>query len=101
MKAGKPSWQRSESLALVENDNRVVALNLDHLADPPVVLADTAAEIWRAIDGKRNEDEIAAEVARHFGIGPDSIRADVHAFLAQLAELGLIVRQEEEPWTRS
>ena len=101
MKAGKPSWRRSDSLALVENDGRVVALNLDHLADPPVVLADTAAEIWRAIDGERSEDEIATEVARHFGIGADAIRADVHAFLAQLAEIGLVVRQEEEPWTRS
>lgn len=56
----------------------------------PQALVGSAAMIWHAIDGVRNESEVVAEVARLAGIDVDVVEADVLAFLQSLAGESLI-----------
>jgi len=67
-------------------------IDLDRLGDPPMVLEGTAASIWSAIDGQRTVDDVVAMVAEEYALPPDDIRADVEAFVADLAERGLVRR---------
>jgi hypothetical protein len=50
----------------------------------------TGALIWRLADGKRTVVDIVAGVRSRFPDAPDSVRDDVAAHLATLAEAGLI-----------
>ena len=57
-----------------------------------MVLNDTGAEIWHAIDGRRTTDQVVEHVAAGAGLEPDDIREHVEAFLASLVELGVVVQ---------
>ena len=76
---------------------RVVLLDLDRLTEPPRVLAEPAAAIWRAVDGLRDEEDIVRAVAAAYAMAPDQIRDDVRTFLTELEGLGLVVRTGERP----
>jgi hypothetical protein len=90
-----PAWRRSEDIAVVEHDDRVVVLNLDDLGSAPVVLEGTAAVIWRLLDQADTEATLVAAVAEAFDIVPANVREDVHAFLRHLNDLGLVTRSGE------
>ena len=90
-------WRRSADIAVVEHDDRVVVLNLDDIAAAPVVLEGTAAIIWHLLEGEDSEVRLVGEVARAFQVHPADVRADVHAFLLQLNDLGLVTRSGELP----
>jgi GeoRSP system PqqD family protein len=47
------------------------------------------AEIWKLCDG-RTQAEIVAELLAAFEVGEEELRADVAAFLTELAEKGFI-----------
>lgn len=83
-------WVQSDSLAQVPSEGRVAMIDLDRLADPPMVLEGTAASIWAAIDGRRTVAEVVEAVAEEYALLPDDIRADVEAFVADLAQRGLV-----------
>jgi hypothetical protein len=83
-------WAQSGSLAQVPSEGRVAMIDLDRLADPPMVLEGTAASIWAAIDGHRTVAEVVDVVAGEYSLPPDDIRADVEAFVADLAARGLV-----------
>jgi hypothetical protein len=53
-------------------------------------LPQTAATIWRLIDGERDRAALVAAAAREHGVADADIQADVDEFLAELRELGLI-----------
>ena len=55
-------------------------------------LAGTGGEIWRLIDGERDEEGLVALLAAQFDAARETIAADVAAFLARLEKRGLIVR---------
>ncbi len=81
-----------EEIAWVDGvDGRVVVLDLDRLSQPPRVLVEPGAVIWRAVDGLRDEAEIVRAVAAEYAIAADQIRDDVRQFLNELEELGLVV----------
>lgn len=82
--------KHSAELAVVESPGRVVVLDLTRLDRPPVVLEGTAAEIWHAIDGVRDDETICTDLAASYGMLPEQIRADVLACLTQLTDLGLV-----------
>jgi hypothetical protein len=90
-----PAWRRAEDIAVVEREDRVVVLNLDDLASPPVVLEGTAATIWRLLDQADTEATLVAAVAEAFDLVPATVREDVHAFLRHLNDLGLVTRSGE------
>ena len=83
--------RHADELAVVVGNHRVVVLDLDHLDDPPVILTDSAAAIWEAIDGRLDDEGVVARVARGFGLQASEIRDQVLAFLQQLLALHLIV----------
>ena len=78
-------------------DGRVVVLDLDHLDQPPRVLVEPAAVIWRAVDGLRDEEEVVLVVASAYAMAPDQIRHDVRDFLTELKKLGLVVAADLPP----
>lgn len=49
----------------------------------------TGGLVWGLL-GEHDEGQIAAEVARRFGIGEDEARADVARLLAALLDRGLV-----------
>lgn len=53
-------------------------------------LEGTGEQIWRLIDGSRDRDQIVEELARIYGVEPREIADDVHAFLVDLKNEGLI-----------
>ncbi|WP_066559632.1 PqqD family protein [Croceicoccus bisphenolivorans] len=53
-------------------------------------LEDSGLAIWRTIDGNRGRADIVNTLAREFDETPEAIAADVDAFLASLADAGLI-----------
>lgn len=59
------------------------------------VLNETAAFLWTALDQPRSADELARRVLDAFdGVEPAVASRDVDTALAELAELGVIVRAE-------
>lgn len=90
-------WRRSGDIAAVEQDDRVVALDLSSPAAPPVVLEGTAATIWHLLAEEDSEVRLVGLVARAFRVHPIGVRADVHAFLLHLNDLGLVTRSGELP----
>ena len=50
----------------------------------------TAAAIWDAVDGRRDADEVVADLARAHGLAPGEIEGQVAETLGALAELGLL-----------
>lgn len=90
-------WRRSSDMAVVEHEGRVVALDLSSPAAPPVVLEGTAAMIWHLLAEEDSEVRLVGLVARAFHVHPAHVRADVHAFLLHLSDLGLVTRSGELP----
>ena len=60
--------------------------------EPPVVLTGTAAAIWDAVDGARDDEAVASSVADLYGVPVDEIRHEVLTFLQHLASCRLLPR---------
>lgn len=95
------AWQISERVAFVVSaPDRVVALNLDRPADPPLAFLGTGAAIWRALVDP--DDELARPVvdeqrliddlAEAYDAPREAIAADVTEFLDRHETTGHLVR---------
>lgn len=91
----KDTWHRARDLAVVDRGDRIVILNLGRLSSAPVVLEDTAAEVWRLIEDAFNETKLVGVVSEVFDVHPGLVRDDVRDFLRHLNDLGLITRSGE------
>lgn len=60
--------------------------------DSSVELDDVSAEIFNRIDGETSLATIAAAVSADFDVDQETAVTDVQEFLAQLADLGILVR---------
>lgn len=85
-------WRRSPDVAVVDREDRVVALDLNELSAPPVVLEGTAATLWHLLDDVDTEAALVDAVARTYGVPPSSVGTHVHGFLVELSRLGLVIR---------
>lgn len=85
------SWAHASELAEVVGEHRVVVVDLDHVDDPPVILTDSAAAIWQAVDGAHDDEGVVRVVADEYGVDPTEIRQQVVGFLRQLFTRHLIV----------
>ncbi len=56
-----------------------------------IILNETGAYLWEVLAQERSLDELAAAVADEFDVEPDAARADVQAFLDEIAQIGLLV----------
>ena len=79
---------RHGGISEVEIDGEVVLLALStgtlHLLNP------VAAAIWSALDGRRENDAIVAELADAAGADVSRVRRDVATFLEDLSRHGLL-----------
>jgi len=69
-------------------DSEIVIMRLD--SGEFYSLSETAAAIWRLIDGERDRDAVIVAAAREFQTSREVVAEDVGEFLAQLQETGLL-----------
>ncbi len=74
-------------------DDEVIAINLETGAY--YALDGPAADSWTLAAAGASTDEIVAVLAARYDAPPDTVRADVAAFLAQLVEQGLGTETDE------
>jgi hypothetical protein len=86
--------RHSSRVAWVSEEDRVVALPLDRLEELPVVLSGSSAAIWHAVDGSCGIEDVVAAVADEFDLPPETVDADVRAFLDDLETRGLVTSED-------
>ena len=84
---GARRLRRSPSVLTRTTDRSVVAIG-DH--GPPVVLRDTALAVWTVFEGPGTVADVAAALAAEYGTDPDTLGADVAAFVRRLMDAGLL-----------
>jgi Coenzyme PQQ synthesis protein D (PqqD) len=72
----------------VDIDDEIVLMRLDN--GELLSLADSAAAVWRLIDGERDRPALVAALNAEFDADEGSIARDVDDLLSQLKEAGLI-----------
>jgi Coenzyme PQQ synthesis protein D (PqqD) len=85
----------SHDVTVSDLDGRVVVFNPK--TGRVASLNETASDIWRLLDGRRDVDQIAVELAQRYGVAIQDIRADVAATLEQLGAEGLIDPRPSAP----
>lgn len=85
-----PVYRLSKDVAVVGEGDRIVVLDLTRLDRPPMALEGTAARIWQAIDGERDQEQVIAHLAGAYGTTSEQIAGDVRIFLGQLVDLSLV-----------
>jgi Coenzyme PQQ synthesis protein D (PqqD) len=75
-------------LSIVEIDGCVSVFN--PATQRAVILNETASRVWHLIDGTRDADEIARELASTYGVESTQIHADVAAAIARLRDERLL-----------
>lgn len=86
------AWSRQQDLAQVESPGRRVLLDLTRLHQAPVLLEGAALEVFDAVDGTRDTDDITALLSAQHPEVPD-LAEQVGSCLATLEELALIRRE--------
>jgi hypothetical protein len=81
---------RRGDVAWVDLGHRVVVMRLRDLSSPPVVLADSAAVLWRSLSGGCTVGELAALVATHFGMETMDVVSDVVTWASDSEAMGLL-----------
>lgn len=59
------------------------------------VLNEVGSKIFSLLDGKHSHDEIVTAVAEEFEVSDDQARADLAAFLADLASNGMLATDDD------
>ena len=71
------------------------AILLDGAGTELITLNAVGTVVWHELDGRRDADELAADLLDRFvGVEFDELRADIAAFLDELAALGLVGRRD-------
>ena len=91
MKREVVSATRRDDVAWVDGGERVVVVRLGDLGAPPVILSQSAAEIWRLLADTSDTRELTALVALGYDVPRDLVEGDVLSWLAE-AEIRGIVR---------
>jgi len=80
--------KRSDRFSETEIDQEIVVMRLDN--GEFYTLADTAATMWRLIDGTRDREALVASLVERYDCAGADVGADVDDFLAALQEMGLL-----------
>lgn len=62
----------------------------DDATNRTLVLNQTGALFWQCLDGTATIGEIALDMADAFGVGVDTVTAELEALAAQLADMGVL-----------
>lgn len=88
--AAPDGWRIGADVAWHDSGDRVAVLPLTPTDAPTRVLEGSAGFIWRALaEGAAPTEVVVARVADLVGVDDSDIRADVAAFLSDLADAGL------------
>ena len=80
--------KRPDRFTETEIDNEVIVMRLD--TGEFFSLTDTAAAIWRLIDGNRDRAGLLRALVDGYGAEEAIIEADIDAFLVELKSAGLL-----------
>lgn len=80
--------KRRADLSVRDVDGETVVL--DRRLGKVHQLNPTASHVWRCCDGRTELREIAASLARSYGVEPGDLEADVRDVIARFEELRLI-----------
>lgn len=83
-------WQKSGAVAAVEDRERVVVVDLDHVNIPARIMVGTGAAIWLLIDGRRDVGSIITCVAQESDIDAETAKDGVLQFIDDLRSGALI-----------
>jgi hypothetical protein len=86
--------QRSRDVAFRDMDGEMVLVSAGNAC--AYSLNGVGSHVWRQIDGQRGIEEIAADVARSFGVPLGQALADVRAFLDDITREGLLATEPGE-----
>jgi pyrroloquinoline quinone biosynthesis protein D len=87
-----------DTLRVVRSDDvvsrtlRDETLLMDMRSEQYLSLDSVATRIWSLLDGERSLADVAAVIADEYDAPLERIRADLHALLQQLLDLGLVSR---------
>ena len=81
----------SDRLTESEMGDEIVIMRVDN--GEFFSLADSAATIWRMIDGKRDRAQLVSAVAAELAVSESDIQADVDDFVTELEEAGLVAER--------
>lgn len=98
MNTARPSisavFRRNPKLAWREIDGEIMIISPeDNVLHE---LNETAAEVWRSVDGKRGLREIAESLAETYDAPFETVQADVEELVADLAAKRLLLDSEGE-----
>lgn len=80
--------KRKDSLVLEEMDDDIMLA--DFTGSQIHTLNPTAAAIWEMCDGEHTLEQIAGELADHYGIGVEAVLQDVEKVVGDFSEKGLL-----------
>ena len=86
-----PVLARKTGLAVVDGEERVVILDLERPAAPPVVLAGSGRAVWEVLEQPRAAAEVVVEIAGWYDEPVATVEASVLGFIDGLIERGLLV----------
>jgi hypothetical protein len=69
-------------------DDEIVIMRIDN--GEFFAIGGTGLDIWPLIDGSRDREALLAELGHRYDAPTETIRPDLDAFLAELADAGLI-----------
>jgi hypothetical protein len=69
-------------------DEEIIVMRLDN--GELLTLAETAASVWRLIDGQRDRSTLVVALGEQYDVGAEDIGRDVDEFLLRLREAGLL-----------
>ncbi|MFM5932243.1 MAG: PqqD family protein [Novosphingobium sp.] len=84
----KPLAKHPDRFVETAIDDETVVMDIDSAEF--FSLNETAGAVWRAIDGKRDRDEVLAAVAAEYGIDAQDIAADVDEVLGRFVDAGFL-----------
>ena len=88
-------WRPNPALADAELDGERVLW--DPVSGKTVRLDRVGSMVWACLDGATCLDEVSAELAEVFGMGPEAVRTDVAPLVTRLWDLGFLVEETPEP----
>ena len=80
--------KRADRFTETAIDDEIVIMRLDN--GEFSALSQTAAAIWRLIDGTRNRESLLTALDENFDAGERNMSADVDEFLTQMRAAGLL-----------
>lgn len=85
---GATVLRRNPELLSVEMDGDLVMMSIE--TGSYFGVSGIGPSIWEFLENPRKFDEVVDEICENFEVDPDTAAADLHIFVARLAENGMV-----------